>query len=437
MADSAYDPGEEERTLGSLLGALKTCLIAPRTRAEKIAGLDLWNYRHHFEMEGYAPDEADSLARIAFDDDVDRAEGVLVWRAIVVADLVGEAMAGYARTRSLLDDPWMAWRNDPPDEVWHFFVRGLGTEEFLHARVAYHAHSSLNVRRPSRVPTDGDLEDVRGFLKTEYGSSWSEWMEILGRPPAGVDLRPAVDAAKRDLERVEGKAGTEALLIKIAELTDMVSAFQMPIIERLESMGAKLDTLGAPDRFRAEEFLKAALGDRVYLSLTDDTRTALLEAERGLHDPGTVDWNSVVSGYTKAFEIQIKQVILAGLAKRLKGEGVMTFPDHELMPNRDPRVRREKKPIIMRGKLVDNLTLGMISVALTSDSPQLSQFGKDLGLDLSGLKRRIDGLIEDRNEGAHETGMTVARAQRLRDDWLGVGTGDGGIFGALVPRGLI
>jgi hypothetical protein len=44
MADTA-NLSKEERTLQALLRALKNCLVRPRERAEKIACLDLDNYR--------------------------------------------------------------------------------------------------------------------------------------------------------------------------------------------------------------------------------------------------------------------------------------------------------------------------------------------------------------------------------------------------------
>jgi hypothetical protein len=58
-----------------------------------------------------------------------------------------------------------------------------------------------------------------------------------------------------------------------------------------------------------------------------------------------------------------------------------------------------------------------------------------LGFDLSALKKLIDDLNLDRTRGAHETGMSFVEVARLREDWLGVATGGGGIFGALLPKG--
>lgn len=302
MTDAAASLPEAEEALRALFGALKTCLVWNRERAEKIACLDLDNYRGL----GRDPSEDESLARVAFDDDVDHAEDVLVWRAVVVGYVVGEAMSNYASARSPLDDPWMAWRTEAPEGPSAGFVHGLKEEEFFCARVAYHLHSNLHLDRHPSVPTDGDIEDIPEYLKTEHGWTWREWLEVLGPPVTGSPLSLAIGAAKDDISGGRDRSEPE-VAVKIAELVDKVSAFQMPTIERLESIGTKIDALGAPDRFKAEEFLKGALGVPVYSSLSDDARTAALEAERRFRDSGTLDWNSVASEYAKAFEIQVNR----------------------------------------------------------------------------------------------------------------------------------
>lgn len=254
-------------------------------------------------------------------------------------------------------------------------------------------------------------------------------------PTSWPHLSLAIAAAKHDL--TEGPIRSDSELgIRIAELADQVSAFQMPTIERLESIGSQIDALGAPNRFRAEEFLKEALGVSVYSSLSDDARTAALDAERRFRDLGTLDWNSVVSEFAKAFEIQVKQRFVPRLAQYLKQKGVLEFPENEYLPNRNPNLHDIKKQAIIKyGKAVPKLTFGMISIALTSERSELQEFSQSLGFDLSALKKLIDDLNLDRTRGAHETGMSFVEVARLREDWLGVATGGGGIFGALLPKG--
>ena len=344
-------------------------------------------------------------------------------------------MSNYASGRSPLDDPWMAWRTEAPEGAPAGFVHSLKEEEFFCARVAYHVHSNLHHDRHSSVPTDGDIEDIPGYLETEHGWTWREWLEVLGPPVAGSPLGLAIGAAKDDISGRRDRS-EPGVAVEIAELEDQVSAFQMPTIERLESIGTKIDALGAPDRFKAEEFLKAALGIQVYSSLSDDARTAALEAERRFRDSGTLDWNSVASQYAKAFEIQVKQRFVPSLAQYLEQKGVREFPEDEYLPSSNPdRSPRKKDAIIRCGRAVPKLPLGMISIALTSERDELRDFCQSLGRDRSSLKKLINGVSLDRNQGAHETGMSFAEVSRLRQDWLGLATSDGGIFGALLPKG--
>jgi hypothetical protein len=425
VADALSDSSEEE-TLRALLRSLKACLILSPERAEEIASMDLDAYKSALDDE--------DLGQIAFDEDVDHAYEALEWRAIVVADLVREAMASYARARSPLDDPWVAWRRGPTNEPAGKFVQSLSEEEFFCARVAHHVHANMGDCRPSSIPTDGDLDDIAGCLETEYAPTWPKWLEVLGPPREATELSSAITAANHDL--AEGHSGsTSELGTSIADLSDRVSAFQMPVIERLESIGAQVDALGAPDKFKAEEFLKEALGVEVYSYLSDDARTAALDAERRFRDSGTLDWNSVVANFAKAFEIQLKQRLVPRLAKYLEQRDVLEFPEDEYLPNRNPdRSPRKMQAIIKQSEAVRKLTLPMISIALGSTRPELQEFGRTCGFGLPKLKKLIDDMTLNRNRAAHETRMLFAEASRLREDWLGVTTGDGGIFGALLPK---
>ena len=423
MAGAQSDWLEEERTLRALFRSLKACMIRTRERAEKIACLDLDNYRLS------SPEDQD-LAQTAFEDDVDHAEEVLEWRAVVVADLVGEAMSAYARARSPLDDPWIAWRREPADEPAGEFVRNLKEEEFFCGRVAYHIHAALNISRPSSVPTDGDLEDLPGHLETEAANTWLEWLDVLGVSGDTAVLNSATTAANRDLDEGNSRSNSE-VEGRIAEVKDLVSAFQMPTIERLDSFGGKLDALGAPDRFKAGEFLKEALGVEVYSSLCGDAQLAALDAERRFRDRETLDWNSVTAELAKAFEIQVKQGFVPRLAEFLRQKEITVFPDNELLPgSRD----RKRWPIIRNGRALQSLHLGEIEKALGSPLPELQEFGRTHGFDLAALERLIREMSSYRNIAVHETRMTFVDALRLREKWLGVAARDGGIFGPLLPR---
>ncbi len=154
-------------------------------------------------------------------------------------------MSSYARAHSALDDPWMAWRIEPPEEPGAGLVHSLNEEEFYCARVAYHIHSNSDIQRRSSVPTDGDIEDIPGHLENRARlDAWREWLEVLGPPPSRAHLSLAIAAAKHDI--TEGPIRSDSELgIRIAELADQVSAFQMPTIERLESIGSQIDAYWA------------------------------------------------------------------------------------------------------------------------------------------------------------------------------------------------
>ena len=143
----------------------------------------------------------------------------------------------------------------------------------------------------------------------------------------------------------------------------------------------------------------------------------------------------MASEYAKAFEIQVRQRFVPRLAQYLEQRGVHEFPEDEYLsssnPNRSPV---KKQAIIKNGRAVAKLSLGMISIALTSESAELREFCRSLERDRSWLQRLIDELSLDRNRSAHETGMSFAEVARLRKEWLGVAAGDGGIFGALLPK---
>ena len=419
MAGSQSDWPEEEKVLRALIRSLKACMILTRERAEKIAGQDLDDLLLSY------PESAHTI----FDDCVDNAEEVLAWRAVVVAHVVGEAMSRYAKGRTAYDDPWIAWRNEPADEPAGEFVHSLKQEEFFLARVGYHIHTGPNISIPSSVPSDGDLQDIPGHLETEDAYTWRDWLDILGPPGRVALLYSASAGAKRDVDEEHSNSGTEVGR-KIAELMDQVNAFQMPTIERLESIGAKVDALGAPNRFRAEEFLKDALGVEVYSSLCNDARTAALDAERRFRDGETLDWNSVTAELAKAFELQVRQQFVPLLAEFLGRNGIKVFPNYEPLPGPGDRKRW---PIIKDGRAVSRLFLGEIEKSLDSPLPLLKEFGQVYGFDLVELRKLIFEMTQDRNTAAHETGMSFVDAWNLRDRWLGVNTRDGGIFGVLRP----
>ncbi len=79
-------------------------------------------------------------------------------------------------------------------------------------------------------------------------------------------------------------------------------------------------------------------------------------------------------------------------------------------------------------------TLGLITNAFTREPELLQEFGRAYGVDSKALLKWTAQVRPERNTGVHQCGMSFAEISRLRGEWLGLSTGDGGAFRALVPR---
>lgn len=246
--------------------------------------------------------------------------------------------------------------------------------------MAYYLKPTLNLGQCSQcIPTDGDIEDIAPYMETENAHTWPQWFEILGEPPKGIRynsmLRLAEAAARRDMGgegsvRVSPKFDRRmADLTGLIDKVDSVAASQIPMIDSFERMTAAVERLGPQNRFKLEENLKRELGERIYSSLCDDAKIALLDAERRYCDRDTIDWNSVTAGFAKAFELQLKQCFLPKLADFLKNRNILRFPNGDRLPNGN-----EIWPIINRGKVETRSTLGAISNALSLKKPELEDF---------------------------------------------------------------
>jgi hypothetical protein len=430
-----------EETLRRLTHALKLCFNRSTDRAKGIVALTAEDYlsiHRPWELEGDEAQVADESAQNAFDDELGRAREALTWRALVVAHRVGRAMWDYAIANGEeFVDPWIDWRRSAGNEPAIHFVHSLADEEFFCLRVAYHVNMALNLGQHSpRIPTDGDLNDIAPYLRTEDAPTWPQWFEILGEPLKGIRynhlLQLAGAAARRDIGSEAGVKGSSEIGQRWSDLVDKVdsvAAVQLPTIDYLERISAAVDGLGAQSRFKVEEALKSVLGERVYSSLCDNAKTALLDAERRYFDRETIDWNSVAAGFAKAFEIQLMQRSLPRLADYLKNRKIWRFPDGDRLDN-----GKEITPIINHGRVEPRSTLGAISIALGLKRPELEGFGRESGTDLLVLQKCIYEVNGSRNVAAHATGMSFAEVSSLRGKWLGAESRDGGIFGLLCPE---
>ena len=232
----------------------------------------------------------------------------------------------------------------------------------------------------------------------------------------------------RKPEQGECGRSVEGRISDLTDKVDSVAAAQMPMIDAVERMQTTLGAFAARDKFKIEENLKNILGWKVYSSLCDDARNALIEAERQFMDQGVVDWNSAVACIGRAFEQQLKQYVLPALAEHLRAHGLMTFPNGEKS--------RSGKPIpaiIEHGRANQRAMLAWISMSLELNNPLLEEFARKRNIDISALKKSINGVMPDRNLAVHGSGMNFANASRVRGQWLGIGN-TGSIFAAMCPR---
>ncbi len=418
---------ESETTLRMLLRSLKVCLNVSRERARRIVSLELEDFLS--AEDDPESESARASAEEAFEDELSQAQHALFWRALVVAHRVGQAMWEYIRSPSgfVLGDPWMDWRRSVSEEPCVTFVQSLTDEEFFCVRLAYHVHRVLNFRDlPGSVPSDGDIEDVPAFLESTAAFAWPQWFELLGEPPRDIAYGYLLHLAETAALREIGEAGDrkEFSVSDLEDRIESIAALQVPMLDTVAALVTRFDSLGPPSRFKTEESLKDALGDKVYSRLSADARDVLLDAEHRYRDSEIRDWNSVVADVAKAFALQLRQRFLPRLADYLKDRGISRFPDGDMLP-RGALIT----PIIEGGKAVERSGLGTISIALGLSKPVIQEFARTRSIDLLALKRQIDGVRRYRNPGAHETGMSSAQASELREKWLGVASHDGGIFG--------
>ena len=92
--------------------------------------------------------------------------------------------------------------------------------------------------------------------------------------------------------------------------------------------------------------------------------------------------------------------------------------------------------ILKAGDMNTRLSMAKILVALSSPRSEIEEFCSSEGIDLRRLRETIEDVKEDRNPVAHGRVLSFYEAQRIREKLLGIASGDGGVFGILVPRNL-
>jgi len=183
------------------------------------------------------------------------------------------------------------------------------------------------------------------------------------------------------------------------------------LLERIERNTLRLN------QFQAEERLKERLGRPVYRLLCPEARHCLTTAERVYDTVGFESPETVIYELAKAFELQVKKVIMRALSSYLRRNAPQIC-------TREP----------WQAALGRHASIGNIWHAFHDESAEaiVRRFCDEHVLSLDALQSAIDDVYAYRNSAAHDVQMAPVEAHRVRERWLGV-PDRGGIFRNVVP----
>jgi hypothetical protein len=323
---------------------------------------------------------------------------------------------------------WVHARRGAADDAFNRFVQSLNDSEFFSLAIANRVNFVIDWSLPDRahgisLPTDGDLLSEPGILNAVVVSTSDEWTELLGEwpdlppPNDGADifqtnqfLELAIEMAEHDIRPPLGSAGPPMSSTKPTS-TVQERATASPATEAPSTwMVTKMQ--------RAEIDLCAALGDDVYYSLCPDARSNATQAQYLSFDADAPLHNGIITHLATAFEVQAK--------------------DRLIKPFLDDLDFRGRKPWNFSWGFtfvsVDRMSLGNIESLLRNAEPDFVQFLHSRSFDLTQLRFHLPLIRKKRNEATHGGRVfPYGEACWIRDQWLGVERGDGGIFGLLRP----
>jgi hypothetical protein len=358
----------------------------------------------------------------------DFIEECLAWRALLLAEFTGQAMDLYARTLSDASHIWSEWRLHKEGGLSALLQR-CPDDSITAALMAKWVFGSCRLR-PDEVlialPADGDLAPIPGLLIVDETDDRDDWEEMLGDPPKSLIpsnlLSMAYTAAR--MEMSGGQEKFEADLTEVSrslrDLGDRLesnSALQLPIIDLLERV---LRCVDRASRQKGEDSVVTHLGP-TYAKLHPQAQESVVAAEQIFlaNDFGSRDL--VVFCLARAFELQVKKVLLRKLVSHLRDANIRDYPDTSM-----------KLRLLENGREPKNLTLGGIQKNLSVDHPELFRFCQAHGISVERLRASFASVLELRNCATHEPDFSSWRIREIHDEWLGVSTGDGGILASIV-----
>jgi GGDEF domain-containing protein len=432
--------------LAGVLSALRVALDLGDDRVLRFLLLDY--HRSEEEVRILLGDSAESLSeeeeqerggeREGLECDLDVAREMLAWRAFRLAHFIGALMIDYEFTHPSGREIWHDWRRMVRSQAPSGLIAKMTDEEFALAMMSRDAHRLLDLKYEYpltvlTIPSDSDLRPVPGAMWVEYPDAVSDWEELLGTPPEGVNcgnlLRAAYLAAKQSWQagQIREVAKADQVVEQLREMKHLVEesmAWQSPVMDLLDRVAKNTDR---PSRFQAEERLKSLLGS-VYGQLCRDAQFCLIKAEQFWEHFGHEACDEVVLNLAKALESQLKCVVLDGLVGPL---GVRQFvvdvpqePGRPVVLVQNGRVNRA------------NLTLGGIRKAFEHAPPELESFCQEWGIRPASVIEALKEVTDLRNPAAHDRSITPNQMEQARKDWLGAETHDGGIFQFVVSERL-
>jgi hypothetical protein len=365
---------------------------------------------------------------------------ICAWRAVRLGCHVGRFMSAFASTFPERGDLWVKWRKGEICGWVPASVRAIDRQLFITGLLA---RNLLLVRSWPKedegvlwVPTDGDLDSVPGFVRTEVTSDMEEWEEVLGEPPKDLNLLGilylAHVAAVAEVEEFEAgpnePGAVQAARDRSNRKEEMFHAIMNAHNESREredvliaQVERVVERMTSSDLYTCEAALEEELAD-VYSRLKPEARSQLLAAEQIYRTQGFAAPGMIVHAIATAFEIQMRQSVLPELFAYLKFKNVRKLPPLPEWKDADRRTVWET------GMKADNYTLGEMLWVLRHTHPAICEFFALAGLDRLGVLKALEEVRARRNVPAHGRPLDPGTTKAIRADWFHWGSRPGGIF---------
>ena len=385
----------------------------------------------------------------------DEVRHALLWRAFLlvnylphVADLFVYCVQPEGLGKPI--NPWTSLRNGAGETTAMEFVRSLTRREFETALLSYEilsavpdypdflAFREMPYPMPAlQIPDAGEsLAPIPGFLEVEEGATGKQWSDFIEHTIAeqmpwwgfdaiggliklaakaagstiaesGLDLTGAPASEKLEAigSQVSAVYGAQLPMMDLQEGTlRAVGEVAQQQAEQSDLLRQIREQLSRPTKSTAENSLRKILGEAIYHGMTDEARAAAIEGELRFLQRDTSDHSVVAFQLAKAFECQLRAVVLEPLRQRRRTQSEYRYE------------------------------LRDVERMLEQSDADLLRVLCDSGLDHRLLHQKVRKVVAERNLAAHQAVMSEQRVATLRRDWLGNGKPENSIFAAVVQQ---